>query len=487
MQQGNADTALAIVREAQKDNANSTDLASLEARLLAQLGEEDIRAGRAERGRARLTQAKEIYERLVRANSGLFELRVLIARLDFALGNRNAGIEQLVRLLDDNADVASARTSLFSFYITMSNELRANHPQKAQLAQLALSTLRPLLEKQPENEGLLRQAAFAANEAGAFDAAVAYAQSVYDLTGSLQDLAGLVAPLLSNSQPREALTLLNQPKHASDLAEQIVLRAMQARALANSGRSDEARNLFKSLLGRAAGPAELNAVFGQLRQSTLQDQQVAIVEEALGNDRPAAIELQLALIEQSQEDWPAVIQRLSPWEASAPENEQINRQAMLALALAYQQVAGQDNLLRAKSIYEDLLESTPESQNLELLNNLAYLLTDGLIGGNYADQAVTYAQRAVDLIHDKMTDMDRALILDTLGWAQFRAGDMDDAIATLRQSIAAYPLSVNQKHLGQLYMSQGQNDQALLQFDNARRASKDPAERDEIQGLIDQL
>lgn len=486
-QLGHTDAALAIVRDALETYEDNRELSAMEAQLLTRLADADFQAGNADRGRERLTQARAIYDRLVRSNSSLYEQRVLIARIDERLGARDAAIDQLIRLLDENPSVASARVSLFNLYINRAAALNENDPRRAELAQMALSTIAPLVQEQPENLELLRKAGFAARESGNTAAALGYAQTAYDQTGEAQDLAGLVATLLMNNQPREAIVLLDKPEHATDLAASGVLRGMHARALANSGRQDEARNLFGSLLRRAEGEADQLQIIAQIRLSSLRGEQITIVEDALGDDISSTIDLQLALIEQAQERWEDVVRRLSPWVQSPASNPQVQRQAMLSLALSYQQVSGQDNLLRAKEIYEGLLGDNPNPRDLELYNNLAYLLVDPLLGDIYSQQAIDYAKQAVALINDNMPNTTKALILDTLGWAQYRAGEHRDAIATLRQSMQHYELPVNQKHLGQVYMDMGNDDQALRYLDDARVDSDDPAERAEIQALIDQV
>ncbi|MCB9845624.1 MAG: tetratricopeptide repeat protein [Phycisphaeraceae bacterium] len=61
----------------------------------------------------------------------------------------------------------------------------------------------------------------------------------------------------------------------------------------------------------------------------------------------------------------------------------------------------------------------------QLHNNLAYVLTEHL---DRAGDAVSYAQRAVALAGE------RPDVLDTLGWTQFRAGNLDKAVESLQKA-----------------------------------------------------
>jgi tetratricopeptide (TPR) repeat protein len=283
--------------------------------------------------------------------------------------------------------------------------------------------------------------------------------------------------------------VLNRPDNAEHLANSIQLAAMRAQALANSNRGEEAANLFTNLLRRTDNPAELSIIISRIARSVMRDRAAEIVDAAIPAERMSpAIDLQLALIAQGRRDWETVIQRLTKYEDESSDSGNLMYQVHLSLALAYQESGGQDNLLRAKSIYEAMLVTYGD--NVELLNNLAYLLTDHLLGTNHAQAAVDYAERAIALLSPSAPRLQKAMLYDTLGWAQFKAGDLDAARASLRESIAFSPLAVNHKHLGLVHMAAGDKTLAISSMSQARsaaRAANDTEQEQEIQGYLEQL
>lgn len=107
----------------------------------------------------------------------------------------------------------------------------------------------------------------------------------------------------------------------------------------------------------------------------------------------------------------------------------------------------------AQAIYADLLESEPD--NWLALNNLANLLTD-----TEPDRAVALAERAVALAPDIPT------LRDTLGLAQSRAGQADQAASTFEALRADQPgAALPVYRLGVLRIEQGQPEEgrSLLQ------------------------
>lgn len=489
LMQGKLDAALAIVRSARQTYDDSSALEVLEARVLSEIGESSLNAGDVAAGRSRLEESIAIYERIVRRNASLYEYRVLIARLENLLGRTEQAVSRLVRIIDENPDVTSARTTLFGLYMEESAKYANQDPRRQQLAGSAYTLLTPLLANSEGNDILLRSAGQAAVEAGNPTTAARHFEAAFAISSNESDLAGLVSALLSAQQPGEALVVLNRAENAEFLANSIRLSAMRAQALANSRRGDEAQNLFTNLLRQTDSPGEIALIINRLSQSALRGRSGEIIDAAIPADRMSpAIDLQLALIAQGQQDWDSVLQRLGKYESDTTNNSNLMYRVRLTLALAYQESGGQDNLLRSKAIYEAILASYGD--NIEVLNNLAYLLTDRLLGSNHAQAAVAYAERAIALLNPDAAQLQKAMLYDTLGWAQFKAGDLDAARATLRESIALSPLAVNHKHLGLVHMAAGDKTQAISSMSQARsaaRSANDTEQVQEIQRYLDEL
>ncbi|MEM9413873.1 MAG: tetratricopeptide repeat protein [Planctomycetota bacterium] len=488
---GNTETALAIVVNAQQTYSNAPVLLNMQAQLLTILGEADLSAGETERGQSRFEEALAIYSGLVERNASLYDIRVQIARIRNVLGKTDEAITDLEQVLDEKPDHTPARLALFGVYLQQARTLSTNDTRRAGLAGSALAVITPVIEAQPENASALRGGGEAAREAGQFRQSAVYFERAFAITGATQDLGQQVTALLDDRRPADVITLLENPDYATHLRDSLVLRAIQARALANTNQTDEARNLFRSVLGRAESVEELAEITQQLSISALRSETPEIVEDVLGDDLPTEIEYRLVQIERASKDWEALIERLSRYDGNPTGNAEFDRQSMMALALAYQELNDDPaNLLQSKRIYERLLENPANADNMELLNNLAYLLSDQLEGEEYGRQAVVYARRAADNLKSDDPDLYRAQILDTLGWALFRAGEIDEARNVLRQSIETQSMGVNNMHLGLLFMSLGgeNNDlQAERYLDDGRRASNDPAERAKIQQYLDEI
>ena len=123
--------------------------------------------------------------------------------------------------------------------------------------------------------------------------------------------------------------------------------------------------------------------------------------------------------------WPALIGQ-EKYDEALPLNDQLlaaaktdedkhiilrQRGAMLYEGGKYDQAA---------KAYEQLLTVVPD--DADSLNNVAYIYAENL---NRPAEALPYARRAVEL-RPRSAD-----VLDTLGWVQYLAGDMNVALGTL--------------------------------------------------------
>ena len=485
MQQGNIQAALEIVRASRQDFPDNTALEGLEGELLSRLGAQSLNDGEIATGRRQLEEALAIYESVVQRNPSLYEHRVVMARLENRLGRREQAISRLLRILDEEPGQIQARSALYSFYINEAVSYLPNDPRRQQLAESAYDALNPLIELHPDNAQILRQAGRSAAEAGKFRASARHYKDAFAISDEMTDLVGLIDAQLSARQLQDVLTLLEGDEYTEHLAASPVLRAMQAQALADTGQTSPARNLFSSLLRRTKNPEEVDEILDRLLRSSLLNESFSIVGSAIPEDQiTPAIDLKLASVAQATQQWQILLDRLNKYEGQATGDAAILYEIHLLRGTTYQQTGGQDNLLRAKQIYEFMLSQFGE--NTEVLNNLAYLLSEQLAGEGNAQRAVAYAQQAIGLLPENTSALHKAQFYDTLGWAQFHAHDLAAAQATLRQSIAFSPLSVNNKHLGLVYLEADDGLQASRYFNDARRAARAAGNTDEI-AEIDRL
>src|SRR5690606_27639905 len=85
------------------------------------------------------------------------------------------------------------------------------------------------------------------------------------------------------------------------------------------------------------------------------------------------------------------------------------------------------------------------------LNNLAYLLVEDL---KRPEEGLPLAERAA-----RLQPRDPQ-VLDTLGWAQYKAQRVEDAERTLRQSVDFRALATNHYHLAVVLKHRGADAQA---------------------------
>ena len=110
------------------------------------------------------------------------------------------------------------------------------------------------------------------------------------------------------------------------------------------------------------------------------------------------------------------------------------------------------------------------AQDIQTLNNLAYLYTNDL---NQPREALPYAERAAT------GGPDNAKILDTYGWTLARIGRFADAEQTLIRAVQLEsPLTASRYHLGWVYEQIGRFEEALKQyrqgFEMVRTQTDDP-------------
>jgi len=114
----------------------------------------------------------------------------------------------------------------------------------------------------------------------------------------------------------------------------------------------------------------------------------------------------------------------------------------------------------ARQIYEELLQRDPASDGVA--NNLAMLLV------NRPGASAEDLRRARDLVR-RFEGSEQWVLLDTLGWVQYRNGEFDQAALTLDKAarLVVPPPSEMQYHLGMLYLRLGRVDEGRARLRDA--------------------
>jgi Tfp pilus assembly protein PilF len=136
----------------------------------------------------------------------------------------------------------------------------------------------------------------------------------------------------------------------------------------------------------------------------------------------------------------------------------------------------EENLLYARStisekrgdylrMEEDLLQIIEQNpNNATALNALGYVLANQ---NRNLDQAELLLSRAIQL------QPDEPAILDSLGWLQYRLGNLEEAQAYLQQAYEVFPDPEVAAHLGEVLWQRGQREQATNIWQEGLQ--KDPA------------
>lgn len=159
-------------------------------------------------------------------------------------------------------------------------------------------------------------------------------------------------------------------------------------------------------------------------------------------------------------------------ELAPPGQQQYQSAALLTLASA-QERAG-DTKGSEESIRR-VLEKEPD--NATALNNLGYFLLER---NERLTEALDMIQRAV------RSDPTNSSFLDSLGWAYFKLGKLDEAERQLKQAARLDPTSsAIHEHLGDLYQKQGKTGEARAAWQKALTLSTEAEETARIKAKLD--
>ncbi|MEM9419402.1 MAG: tetratricopeptide repeat protein, partial [Planctomycetota bacterium] len=204
---------------------------------------------------------------------------------------------------------------------------------------------------------------------------------------------------------------------------------------------------------------------------------LALAEDVQEMQDPSWIGLILANRSLREKDITGALQRLETLRSTVPASNtsahiQIERLTGLAM-LQNGDYSG------AKDAYLRLLDTDPD--NIEVLNNLAYILSTHL---DDPEAALPLAKQAADRAPDS------AEILDTLGWTYYSVGDTENARATLERSVQAREIPANTLHLGRIYLETGNSRRARQLLERSIELSEqagDDETADLARGFLKQL
>ena len=202
-----------------------------------------------------------------------------------------------------------------------------------------------------------------------------------------------------------------------------------------------------------------------------------------GGDRSAAIAVAEAAAKSFPKDLQTQLNLASLYSNAGRATEAISiaetanktfprdRQAQFALVDAY---ADAGRSTDAERVLRQMLASEPT--DARVLNHLGYLLANR---GEQLDEAVSLVRRAL------AADPDRPEYLDSLGWAHFKRGELNDAVKYLTAAAEKLPTNSEvQDHLGDVHAQRGSTQEAIAAWTRALEGDGQGIEKASVEKKI---
>jgi tetratricopeptide (TPR) repeat protein len=142
------------------------------------------------------------------------------------------------------------------------------------------------------------------------------------------------------------------------------------------------------------------------------------------------------------------------------------------LASLYEGLGRYDDAI---AVYRDLLNKSPDS--VMAANNLAMLLASYRSDKKSLEQAGQLLAR--------LSGSDNPNYLDTVGWVNFKQGDVDTAISVLEQAVVKAPDSpVIRYHLGKVYHVKGDQVQARANLERALKRTEPFVGKEDARAIL---
>jgi tetratricopeptide (TPR) repeat protein len=440
--------------DAQRSLERAVELRPTNTTALVQL------AGLLSRTPPGVARARQLLLGALRNNPDLAEARAALGELHLRQGETADAIREFNTLLSQQPGNAAVRIRLVELYAGQRNLTAAR------------SLLQQARQIQPDEPTWPQLAARIEASAGNFEQAVPPAKRLVELAATPETVAMLATLQVRAEQPREALqTLSGHPEMVSGEPQ---LQALRGWALAASGQQPESQAVFGRAIERSRSMAQVAAVASHMAQAYGFSGAIAQLEAAPTPSNPVWVQMALADLEMQNRQFEDAAQRLQAVAGQVTGGDRLSHHRMLGLAL-YQS----KRYPEARDVYRRVLEMQPD--DVATLNNLAFLLVDGL---NEPGEGLELAERAVSLVPDN------AQIVDTLGWAQFKAGRPGEARQTLERAMRLQPLAPSAYHLARVYQAQDALPQARQMAQRAvelAQQSGDDAVLSQARTLLAQL
>lgn len=195
---------------------------------------------------------------------------------------------------------------------------------------------------------------------------------------------------------------------------------------------------------------------------------------------PTNVGIQVGLIQVylTSEQYAEALKILDP--IMADQKSTLRPKVLGMAALAHYQLKDYE---ATQKLYEEILTRQPD--DLETLNNLAFLLAENL---KRPADGVKYAEKAVKVLKSKPQEIvyvNNGNVFDTLGWVKYLNGDNSGAVEELSRAVQIDPLPITYLHLGTVLQKQKKLGEARARLEEGRKLAQ--AKNDPVLPQIEQL
>lgn len=373
-----------------------------------------------------------------------------------------AAIDQLLSILQHNPRHVPARLRLSQLY------LHTNH--KTRLTDLLNESI-ALMPEVPAWYALRGQLALQEDRP---QDAVADLREAFDREQTAETLNLLCHALAKAGKPRDAASMLSN--FAQQVERSPVLLATKAALLHATDQKPAAQETLKTAL-RMAGPDPqvLQAIVQQAKGVLSLRAAGELLSDQARSDSTGLLALftgQLLIEANLNLDALACLETAR---MQVRDNPTLQSRIAHLLAHANQEL---EDYRSAADLYRQLIER--DRTDVIALNNLSFLYAEYL---DQPKEALEYARRAVELASgDPAVEGN---VLDTLGWAQFKSGMVDEARITLQRSIRQAPDSLhNRYHMAHVLVARGQMNEAQLQLRMLMRMAHERGDEDMLRKAL---
>lgn len=491
LEMGNVDKAKAVIRNYLQNNQMSASAANLKTRTHISL--EEFSQARRTIDRAIELAPENVQSRMLRAELG--------ARSPSHVSDDRVR-KDLEKALEVDPENRSARRMLVSWLmkteeedqaITHLEELVEENPEDTEIRSLLANLyfqqdehgkLASLLKEWQEltddggNTQLMQWESRLAEAQGDWDKAVDKMQRLYSNDPSADNLSRYLHMLIAADKPGKAVSVFKQSEN-DELKEKSSVLLQYGRALFRKGEVQEARKQFVEAIRSTDDAARRKHDLLINIRSSLDGEDVwqeFLTEDLKETDDPV-ISYLLAENGLRKGNTEEALDRLNSLQEALDKDDFLYSRVLIALSDTYLQM--EDNE-KAADLLEEVIKIEPN--NPRVLNNLAYQMA---LLDREPYEAVELAEKALQKTSEDGEQ--RANILDTLGFAQFKAGLYAHAQTSYTRSIRNHPSATTYMHLGELYLDQDKPVAAKRMLDLAQDVKGEQELSDKLAADISDL